>query len=341
MKVLVTGATGFVGSHVADDLLAGGHEVRCLVRPTSNLRWLEGKNVERAFGDVRDAMSLGPAVRGCDAVVHVAGVTSALSSEDYMEANARGTERLIEAACGAAAGGNGTGGGSARPIRRFVYVSSIAAAGPADSPTDPISEEREPRPVSSYGRSKLEGERACLARRERVPVSIVRPTIVYGPRDEAMLDLFKTIRRFRFRPVLTGSDRRLTLVHVRDVARLIRLALEKDHPSGDTFFVSDGNAYSYDDLAGGIARAVGRPRTLRLPLPIALFGIAAAIATGIQKITRRPAVFSLDKLKEMRPRSWLCTPARARRVLAFEPEVTRLDDGLRETAEAYRQAGWL
>ena len=168
MRVLVTGVTGFIGSHLAEGLLAQGHELRCLVRDSQRLGWISGlPSVAVVQGDVGDARSLPECVDGVDQVYHVAGLTKARTPRQFQRVNAEGTRHLIEACLEARRG-----------PRRFVHLSSLAAVGPMPTPT-PCTEEVAPRPVSPYGWSKLQGEGAVLAARDRLHVTVLRPPVVY------------------------------------------------------------------------------------------------------------------------------------------------------------------
>src|SRR5438105_10238363 len=170
MRVLLTGGSGFLGSFVAEQLAAEGHVVRALVRPRSERKVLDKlPRVELAPGAIEDRASLGAAVDGVDAVVHVAGIVKARRPAEFFEVNTQGTRNLLEAAM-------------RRPVPRFVYVSSLAAVGPSADGT-PVPDDVEPRPVTHYGRSKLEAERAVLAAKDRLHVTVVRPPLIYGPRD--------------------------------------------------------------------------------------------------------------------------------------------------------------
>jgi len=182
VKVIVTGATGFIGSHLAARLVREGAEVVCLVRPTSSLRWLEGLDVETRVAPLEDAQALERAVADAELVVHAAGLTRARSVAAYMAANAENTRRLL--------GAMGDG------VRRLVYVSSLAAVGPNPS-AEPLDESAEPRPLGGYGASKLAAEQAVREHAGRVETCIVRPPSVYGPRDPNFVSLFRTAQRLR------------------------------------------------------------------------------------------------------------------------------------------------
>ncbi|MCK6590321.1 MAG: SDR family NAD(P)-dependent oxidoreductase [Polyangiaceae bacterium] len=172
MKVFVTGASGFLGSHVAEQLSAEGHSVVALVRRSSNTKFLSTlKNVELAYGAVEDAASVRAAVKGADAVVHSAGLVKARNEQEFHRVNVEGTRNVLEAAAEECSG-----------PRRFVFVSSLAAVGPSID-GKPVGTEAEGKPVTAYGRSKLAAERLVLEAKEKLPVVVLRPPMIYGPRD--------------------------------------------------------------------------------------------------------------------------------------------------------------
>jgi nucleoside-diphosphate-sugar epimerase len=322
-KVLVTGASGFVGSHVCDSLVNSGWQVRCLVRSTSNRRWLEHLPVEYVLGDVSGKSDLNAACDGCEAVVHSAGVTNAASKEEYFETNARGTERVWKAAERAG-------------VKRFLQVSSLAAAGPSpvDSPQD---ESVEPHPVNAYGKSKLEGERIVLGAPGSMEVVVVRPPAVYGPRDSAVLTMVQAALRGLMPLPLTGK-RQVSMIYALDLAEGIRLALEKGRPGG-VFFMTDGQVYTVPEIAGIIGRVIGRPvRTLALPGFV--WWLAALGGDVANRILTRPVPINLERLKQLRRDGWTADDSRARSELGYHSpfDVAR---GMEETIRWYRSVGWI
>ena len=213
MKALVTGGTGFIGSHLTEALIRKGVQVRCLFRKTSDLKWLKGLPVEFVPGDCNDKTSLEEAVRGVDWVFHLAGATKAIKEETYFEVNGLGTENLIHACL------------ENNPrLQKFIYVSSQAAAGPSRNGSS--KKELDPcEPVSFYGRSKRMGEESVLAHAHELPALILRPSAVYGPRDKDIFALFKCLSR-RIKPCLTGRHQRLSLCYVQDIVQGMLLAVE-------------------------------------------------------------------------------------------------------------------
>ncbi|HSG81001.1 MAG TPA: NAD-dependent epimerase/dehydratase family protein [Gemmatimonadota bacterium] len=319
---LVTGATGFVGSHVVDVLLEAGWRVRCTVRATSDLRWMEGKDAELLVADLADDVGLKRAVAGVDAVIHCAGRTRG-SRQQLFAANHEGTRQLLEACAG-----------SGRQVR-FVYCSSLAAAGPGTLER-PREEDDAPAPNSDYGRSKLAGEEETLKYAGRFDVAILRPGSVYGPRDEDTLPFFQMAAKGVV--VVPGFRRRLVqLVHARDVAAALRLAAEKPAAVGRTYFVAHPEILDWKELAAAIAGAVNR-RTLSLRLPSPVMRIAGLaselVGSGAQgQLDRRRAA-------DMSERAWTCRVDRLMGELGWEPAYDS-QRGLRETAEWYRKEGWM
>jgi nucleoside-diphosphate-sugar epimerase len=324
MKVLLTGANGFVGSHVAERFAQlGDVELRLMLRRTSKLDYIRGLEYERVEGDMRDPESLQRAVQGVDAVAHVAGATSAFGEADYQEVNAIGTAVLAEAAARAG-------------VKRFVYVSSQAAHGPNDSPEPSIPDP--PRPLTPYGRSKLAGEYPVLAQRDGMSVAVLRPPVVYGPRDRALLPFYK-LAQLHFVPVYGAGDRLLTCIHVEDCADAVIAATLADSPNGAVYTLSDGSTHTWRGLVQAFARALGR-RVWAIPTPPLLFTLSAYGAGALQTISRRTLPLSPDEVRHMRPRYWVCGNDAITRDLGWTPKFD-IDAGFAQMLRWYRDNGWL
>lgn len=321
-NALVTGGSGFVGSHVVDALLEAGYRVRCLVRGSSRLRWLEGKPVELVQADLCDS-DLAAAVEGVDRVIHCAGLTRG-SHRALFAANREGTRALLDACV------------ASGDRMRFVFCSSQAAAG-AGALQRPREVEDPPEPMGDYGRSKLAAEQEVLERSDRLEVVVLRPVAVYGPRDEDMLPYFRMAARGVF--VVPGLRRRLVqLVHVRDVAAVLLRAAERPAVVGNTYFVAHPEIFDWPELAAALGKAVGRRLvTLRLPTPLLwpAGGVAELLGGG-----RRPGQLDLRRARDMARRAWTCRVDRTVEDLDWEPRYD-IVDGLRDTAEWYREQSWL
>ena len=324
-RSLVTGGTGFIGSHLIEALLGRGHHVRCLIRSTSPQKWIEGLNVEIAHGDCTEISSLRTALDGIDTVYHVAGVNRSVDPATFFRVNGLGTENLVRVCL------------EKKDPPRFVYVSSQAAAGPCMG--DGLSVEADQcRPVSVYGRSKRKGEEAVLEVGDRLRGVILRPCAVYGPRDRDFLTIFRTISH-GIQIGLWGLEPRISLCYVIDLVSAIVMAGEKELPSGETFFISDGRIYTLQDVEMAIARVLGvRPIPIRVP--VSLLRVAAEFADRTSKKSGKPGIFGRDKYREMIQPNWCCDSTKATSELEFSP-CFDLHKGVAATVSWYRKEGWL
>ena len=324
--VLVTGANGFVGSHLTEALLARGYRVRCMVRRTSDLTHIRDLPVEWAFADALDRESLPPACEGVDAVCHCAALTRALDEGSFLAVNAEGTEALAQACLDATP-----------DLRRFLLVSSQTAVGPSLGPGDYIDESRPPQPITWYANSKLAAEQALLSLDGRLPLTIVRPSAVFGPRDRDFFAYFDLVKH-GLNLQLGRQERVYSLIYVRDLAELILLALESKAAEGQTYFASS-YAYSYTELSEAIVRVMGK-RPLRITLPEAVLTPIALWSKFQGRLTGKPTLLNDQRVVDMWQHYWLCSGEKARQELGFVPKYD-LETAVRETADWYRENGWL
>ena len=334
MHFLITGGSGFIGQHLARRLAAEGSPVTALVRRTSATAELERAGARLAAGDLNTGEGLAEALEGIDCVIHLAGVTKARTEEEYHRCNAQGTRRLVEAI--AARGGQPP---------RLVYCSSIAAGGPSLAGR-PRREDEVPAPVSIYGRSKLGGEEAVRELSCRVPSVIVRPPIVYGPADKEFLPSF--IPMLRLGMVLkSGFGRKLySLIHVADLCEGLLLAalrgkpLQANDAGAGVYYLSDGHAYTWEDVCAALAQALGKSSARIIPIPEAL-SYAVGWCSELQARVRGTVpMLSVDKVREMRCADWTCSTERARDELSFRPAYNLLV-GFQHSIEWYRKEGLL
>jgi nucleoside-diphosphate-sugar epimerase len=324
-RVLITGGTGFVGSHAVETFLAGSWRVRALIRNPSRMTWLAGLPIETAVGTLDNVESLRAAARDCDAVVHCAGLTKALHSEDLLRIN--GTAVGDFAASARQAG-----------VRRFILCSSQAASGPS-ADGDPVIEEDEPRPLSAYGESKLQSERLLRENAGDMEWVVLRPPSVLGPRDEQFLALFRAVVRYGVYPQFGGGAQLYSFVSVHDLARALCTAAEAERGLNDVYFVANASALNWRELSVGIGEAAGRKaRSLRLnKSALAILGV---VNEAFARWRGKPALLSRDKLAEIFAPGWVCSSEKIRRAWGFECQWT-LEATIRDTLDAYRRANWL
>jgi nucleoside-diphosphate-sugar epimerase len=323
VRALVTGATGFIGSHLVDVLLGRGHEVVALVRDPRRLHDPHRERLTLAVGDLTRPETIDAATRGVDVVFHLAAAVRARTDADYEAVNARGTNAVLEAA-------------RRNGVRRLVYVSSLAAGGPSLDGR-PLTGDDPPRPISSYGKTKLAGETLITEATGAPPWVILRPPPVYGPRDRDLYVVLRTIDRGLL-PILGSGTQPIPMVHVADLALATALAGEAA-VANRTYYVTDGAHYTFREVLEAMARALGR-KPVRVPVPMWAIRAGGAIGQALYDWTGRPMVLNSDKVKELEAPGWLCDPEPAFCDLGFRPTYD-LDAGLAHTVEWYRKEGWL
>jgi len=320
--ILVTGATGFIGSHLVERLAAQGRSVRCLVRRAVQLP----AGVECAPGDLAAGIGLAEALRGVDTVIHLAGVTKALAAADYDRGNRLATANLLCAAAG---------------VTRLVHVSSLAAAGP--SPRDgALTEDDPPRPISLYGRSKLAGEAAVRASALAVRSIIIRPPVVYGPRDKDVFQVLRSVARgwmIEVGQAPSQTPRRFSHIYVGDLVDGLIAAADAPGAAGEVFYIANLTPSSWQEFAAMAARLMNRRfRIVNIPERAAYaMGYCAEVWS---RLTSKPGILSRDKVREAVCPGWVCDPSRVRQQLGFCAGAS-LEEGLRRTLDWYKEAGWL
>jgi nucleoside-diphosphate-sugar epimerase len=315
---LITGATGFVGSHIAEAFVEAGYRVRCGARATSDTRWISDLPVELVPLSLGGSEDFDVALEGADVVIHAAGITRAWQEEDYFLVNAEGTRRLAEAA--AVAG-----------VRRFILVGSLAARGPDD-----LARDGRDHPESAYGRSKLEAEAHLRALDERIETVALRPVAVYGPRDTDFLPLLKMASRGFL--VLPGEGL-LQPVYATDVARAALAAARKNPVGFGPYPVAESASYSWQDVITRLEEALGR-RIRVLRLPTAAFELAARAAERVAKARGSVPIFDQRRARDLTVHTWTCDTSSTERAFGWRADVS-LAEGLNLTARWYRKVGWL
>jgi nucleoside-diphosphate-sugar epimerase len=328
MIAVITGSSGFIGAHLVDALLARGAVVRALVRPETPAATRDPR-VEYWQADLLDDKSVreSPIWAGATHVFHLAGVTTGRTLSQFRAGNVFPTANVL-AALAARSG--------APP--RVVLVSSQAAAGPAKGPDTPVREGDRPMPIEAYGRSKLQAEQAVVRYRDVLPVTIVRPSSVYGPRDRDFLKIFKQARR-RLALHAVPQNHAFSLVHVSDLVQALLLAAERPEAIGRTYFIANEEPVTWRQFYDQVASAAGsRPIQLQIPLPAVW--LAARAGDLLSTLTGHVTMLNRNKAALARPHWWLCDASAARADLGWHPE-TGLQTGVRDTYLWYVEAGWL
>lgn len=320
---LVTGASGFIGSHLVDDLLARGRAVRVLLRPGSSLRWLPAPDVEVVRLAAWGIDELRPVVSDVDRVYHVAGVTHATKPGPFFTLHVDATRSLLEA-CSLA----GT-------VGRVIVFSSLAAAGPSQTGV-PLRESDPERPVSWYGRSKLAQEELALSYANRLHIVILRPPAVYGPRDRDFLPLFRAARRGLLPAPAHGTQ---SLTFVSDVVSGAWHASQAPVSSGSVYFISSREMVMWPGLAQVLGKEMERKVRI-MPIPRWSIAPIAWLGRVAERITGKAVPLDRNKVMEARFPHWVCVPTKAERELGFRPAVD-LSEGVSRTVGWYRDHGWL
>lgn len=292
MRAFVTGGSGFIGSHLVELLVANDYQVTCTVRQTGNLRWLKpllaGKHppIQLVTADLSNPDSPMPSLQGIDLVFHLAGLTKAFNADEYDRENAEATRRLIKA-CVEENGGK----------TRFLYCSSLAACGRSQD-GKPLSEDAQSRPLTDYGKSKLKGELIAREYANRLPVTIIRPPAVYGPRDKHNFLFFQCIRKGVL-PLIGNQEWQLSLVYVKDLVRGMHAAAISERTVGETYFLSDGVVHPWWEVAQAIAQSLDK-RPVRLRIPVFLLDVVSIFTEAVARIAGKPATLNRQKMIDLK-----------------------------------------
>lgn len=330
MNILITGASGFIGSFIVSEALRRGMNVWAAVRRTSSRKYLTDPRINfvELNLDSREEMVRQMAGLRFDAVVHAAGATKCLHADDFFRINTEGTRNLVNALRD-----------MEMPLRRFVYVSSLSIYGPVREaqPYEEIRESDTPQPNTAYGRSKLESER-FLDSLTDFPCVTLRPTGVYGPRERDYFLMAKSIKGHTdFSVGYKPQD--LTFVYVEDVVQAVFLAIERGQ-NGRKYFLSDGQVYSSRTFSDFIHRELGRPWLLRIKAPIWVLRVVTFFGEYIGRMTGKISALNNDKYNIMRQRNWRCDIRPAIEELGYRPQYD-LERGVKLTVKWYVENGWL
>lgn len=329
-KILITGATGFIGGFIVDKALQQGMDVWAAVRKSSSRKYLTDERINFIELDLSDKERLKKQLKDIDFdyVVHAAGVTKCLHKEDFFKVNTLGTKNLINAIRDLN-----------MPIEKFVYVSSLSVLGPVreDRPYMEITDKDMPQPNTAYGKSKLESER-YLESLDGFPYIILRPTGVYGPREKDYFMMAKSIKgHMDFAVGYKPQD--ITFVYVEDVVQAIFLAIGSELIA-KKYFLSDGKVYSSRTFSDLIRRELGNKWLIRIKAPIWVLRIVTILGEYAGQLTGSISALNNDKYNIMRQRNWRCDIQPAIDELGYKPQYD-LERGVKITMKWYKDNKWL
>jgi len=323
---VVTGANGFVGSHLVDYLLAMDFEVRCIVRKSSNLRWLENKNVKLFDCGLFDKEGLRKAFKDSNYIFHVAGVVKAKDEEGYFKGNVETTKILLEVASE-----------MKQSIKRFLIVSSQTVSGPSLD-GKPVDEETECKPLTTYGRSKLEQEKVTMNYKEILPVTVCRAPAIFGERDTEIFIYFQVFNKGL--TTMIGFDKKeLSLLHVADLVEGLYLAAISEKAKGETYFISSEKFYTWDEV-GKITSSVLSKKAIKIKIPHFIVFTVAAIAQFFAMFSSKPATLNIEKAKDLTQKYWICDTSKAMRELGYHQKIS-IEEGIKRTCEWYKKMKWI
>jgi len=325
-RCLVTGANGFIGSHLCDRLIDMGCKVFALVRRSSNLKYISSPKIEFRFGELRDYQSLQKAVGDIDFIFHSAGLTKARNKSEFFQVNHLGTQTLLKAIPE-----------NRKDLNRLIYISSQAATGPGVS-DEPSNENQTPDPVSAYGRSKLLGEEEVKQFAEKVPYVIIRPTSVYGPRDTEILSFFRAAS-WGIKPHFGNRKSILSLVFVDDLVDGIIMGAFSNKSRNQTYFISDGMVYEWSEIVDCLLAAFGK-KGVKITIPVRLFHLIGWLTENAFNLVGKTPMLNKEKAFEITCDNWGCSAEKAMRDFGYSPRIL-FKEGAVMTAKWYKDNRWL
>jgi len=323
---VVTGANGFVGSHLVDLLLTEGYTVRCITRKTSNLKWLKDKNIENYDCGLTNKDELRKVFSGADYIYHVAGVVKSKEPEGYFKGNVETTKVLLETAVE-----------FKDSLKRFLIVSSETACGPSLNGKH-ITEENSCHPITTYGRSKLAEEELARTFMDKLPITICRAPAVYGERDTEIFIFFQTFNKGLMTSV--GLDKKqVSLIHVCDLVRGFYLAATNEKAAGQTYFISSEKYYTWDEVGAATAKVLNK-KPFKVKVPHFVVYVIAAIAQFFSMFSSKPATLNLEKARDLVQHAWTCDTSKAIKDLGYRQQIS-IEEGVKRTCNWYKEMKWM
>lgn len=324
--VVVTGANGFVGSHLVDLLISKNFEVRCLVRKSSNLKWIDNKKVKIYDTGLFDKEGIRKAFEGVNFLFHVAGVVKAKKEEDYFKGNVETTRILLETALE-----------FKDSLKKIIVVSSQTVAGPSLD-GNPVTEDMEPKPITTYGRSKFEEEKTAQKFMNELPITICRAPAVFGQRDTEIFIFFKTFAS-GLMTTIGFNEKKISLIHVTDLVYGFFLAAINKKSAGKTYFISSEKLYTWEEIGDATAKVMGK-KAFHVKVPHFLVYTIAAIAQFFAMFSSKAATLNIEKAKDLTRQYWICSTEKAIKELGYRQKVD-VAKGIQLTVNWYKEVKWI
>jgi len=326
LVALVTGANGFVGSHLVDLLLEKKYKVRCIIRKSSNLRWLNGKDVELHICELTNKEGLRKIFEGADYIYHVAGVVKSKKPEGYFAGNVETTKVLLDVALE-----------FKNIIKRFLIVSSATASGPSPI-NNPVSEDFPCKPITTYGRSKLAQEELAKSYMDQIPITVCKVAAVYGERDTEIFIFFNTYSK-GLMTTIGLNDKQVSLIHVNDVVRGLYLAAISDKAKGQIYFITSEKYYTWKEVGDATSKVMNK-KSFKIAVPHFVVYTIAGIAQFFSMFSSKAATLNIEKAKDITRPAWISDYRKAYKDFGFKQEIS-LEEGIRKTVDWYKKVGWL
>jgi dihydroflavonol-4-reductase len=323
---VVTGANGFVGSHLVDILLSKGFKVRCIVRKSSNLKWLKEKDVEIIDSGLFDKDGLRKAFKGANYIYHVAGVVKSKTKEGYFKGNVETTKNLLEVAME-----------NLSTIKRFLLVSSGTVTGPSID-GKPLNEKSECNPITTYGKSKLQGEKTVLSYKDKLPITICRAPAVYGERDTEIFIYFQTFSK-GLTTTIGFNKKELSLIHAIDLVEGFYLAATSEKAIGEIYFISSEKFYTWQEINSVTSKVLNK-KPIILKVPHFVVYTISAFAQFLAMFSRKPATLNIEKAKDITQQFWIFDTSKAISELGYRQKIL-LEDGIKRTCDWYKKMKWI
>ena len=323
---VVTGANGFVGSHLVDNLLEKGFKVRCIVRKSSNLKWLDKKDLEIFDSGLYDKDGLRKALKEANYIFHVAGVVKSKTKEGYFNGNVETTKNLLEVA-----------NEYKSTIKRFLLVSSGTVTGPSLD-GKPLNEKSECNPITTYGKSKLEGEKAVLSYKDKLPVTICRAPAVYGERDTEIFIYFQTFNK-GLTTTIGFNKKELSLIHAVDLVEGFYLAATSEKATGEIYFISSEKYYTWQEI-NSITGKILNKKPIIIKVPHFLVYTISAFAQFFAMFSKNPATLNIEKAKDITQQFWIFDTSKAVSELGYHQKIS-LEVGIKRTCDWYKEMKWI